>query len=206
MQLKLFLGLIILYSFNCNSQPNEINEETVYESKNSSLKKVLDSFKDLSSEIENVYKNDTTRIELYLKIDEKGFIKRVPNFDDVPDAFYSSYNVIKNKTGKIIYIAEYPQSESGDWFTQYENYFDDSGNLVSFIRKSSFFNGECAEVVCEESEYYYDSNHILVKKTYEITDDEGNPLDYTKCTFYYRNDYIIYQTLEEYLKHYKFDK
>ena len=114
--------------------------------------------------------------------------------------------MIRNKAGQIIYIAEYPESESGDWNLIYENYFDTNGNLIAFIRKCSFFNGECAEIVHEKSDYYYNLKHELIKKTYEITDGDKKALDFKKCVFNYRYDYKKYTTLSDYLNKYRFEK
>lgn len=202
----IIIGLILIGFANCYSQPNAILEETVYNSKSPALNNIMENFELLSKEVDNTYKNNSTKIELYLQLDKKGLIKLVPDFKDVPESFYASYNLIRNKKGQIIYIAEYPRSESDDWYLIYENYFDNKGNLVAFIRKCSFFNGECAEIVHEKSDYYYDSNHKLINKTYEITDGDLKSLDYKKCIFYYRYDYKQYMTLKDYLKIYKFDE
>jgi hypothetical protein len=160
----------------------------------------------LSQEIDNVYNKDTSKIELYLQNDKNGLINRVINFDNFLESFYASYNIIRNELGNVIYIAEFPYSESGDWDLAYENYFDNNGNLIVFIRKCSFFNGICAEIVNEKSEYFYDLNHELIKKTYEITDENKKTLDYKKCVFNYQHDYMQYLTLEEYLTKKKFEK
>ncbi len=160
----------------------------------------------ISKKVDFVYKNDTTKIELYLQLNEKEVIKRVPNYNDTQESYFASFNIIRDKSGQIIYIAEYPASESGDWNLIYESYFDEKGNLIVFVRKCSFFNGECAEIVHEKSEYFYSVNHDLVKKTYEITDGDKKPLNFKKCVFNYRFDYKRYTTLSEYLKNYKFEK
>lgn len=131
-------------------------------------------------------------------------INKVPNFNDVPESFYASYNLIKSKSGNIVYIAEYPFSESDDWYLIYENFFDENGNLIAFVRKCSFFNGECAEIVHEKSEYYYNSKHELIKKTFEIKDGKNKTLDFKKCVFNYRFGYQRYLTLNEFLKNFKF--
>ena len=97
-------------------------------------------------------------------------------------------------------------SESGDCELIYENYFDSNGNLIAFIRKCRFFNGECADAVIGESVYYYNSKHDLIKKTYKIVDDNDKPLDNTKCVIDYRFDYKQYNTLTEYLKEHNLEK
>lgn len=71
----------------------------------------------------------------------EGLIKKVPDFNDTPESFYASYNMIRNKAGQIIYIAEYPECESGDWNLIYENYFDTNGNLIVSYENVVFLMG-----------------------------------------------------------------
>jgi hypothetical protein len=205
MKQTLLLGLIIFGLISCNSKPIEIREETNYTSESADLKSVLKSFRTISKKIKNVYNRDTTKLELYIQMSESDKIKKVQSFNDSIGSYYSSYNLIRNKSGQIIYIAEFPSSESGDWNLIYENYFDSNGNLIAFVRKCSFFNGECAEIVHEKSEYIYNSRHELIKKTYEISDGDKKPLDFKKCVFNYRYDYKKFLTIKEYLKNYKFE-
>ena len=115
--------------------------------------------------------------------------------------------MIRNKAGQIIYIAEYPECESGDWNLIYENYFDTNGNLIAFIRKCSFFNGECAEIVHEKSDYYYNLKHELKnKRLTKLQMEIKKALDFKKCVFNYRYDYKKYTTLSDYLNKYRFEK
>lgn len=196
-------SLLIFTLISCASQT--ITEESNFELKSSDLSAILKSFNSISKQVDNIYKKDTSKLELYVQLEEKDLIKRVPNYDETPDTCFASYNVIRNDTGQIIYISEYPTSRSGDWFLIYENYFDNNGNLIAFVRKCSFFNSGCAEIVLEKSEYYYNQKHELVKKTYEITDGDKHPLNYKNCVFYYRYKYKIYNTLTKYLKNNKFE-
>lgn len=195
----LFTALI-----SCKSKPPVIKEETQYDSKSTDLKGIQITYNTLKKEIENIYKNDTTKIELYIQIDENGPIKRVPNYNNSPESYNASYNIIRNKSGEIIYILESPASESGDWNIDYESYFDDNGNLVAFIRTCSFFSGENDDVIRERSQYFYDSKQNLIKKTYEIKDINNKPLDYKKYTIDYRFSYTKYTTLKQYLNKHKF--
>lgn len=204
MRQTIIILLLFIITIDCKAQPIKILEETIYELKSPDLNNCLERYNFIANEVELIYNQDTTKIELYLQIEENGLISRVKNFDNVPEDFYASYNVIRSKIGKIIYISEYPHSGSGDWDLGYENYFDEKGNLIAFIRKCGFFNGVCAEIIHEKSEYFYNLKHVLVKKTYEITDENKKPLNYKNCIFNYRYDYKQYLTLEDYLEKNKF--
>jgi len=189
----------------CTSSQTVVKEETKFNLKSKNLTEVINRYSIIDKEVHAVYQKDTTRIELYLQQDKDGKTSRVANFDETPESYYASFNLIRNKDDKIIYIVEYPACESGDWDMRYENYFDSDGNLIFFARKCSFFNGKCAEIINEKSEYFYNKEHELIKKTYEITDGDGKSLDYKNCVFYYRFEYKIYETLTEYFKAKKFD-
>jgi hypothetical protein len=206
MRILLTLGIVIVISINCNTPKTQaIKEETNFDLKSSDLTSILKLYRSLDKEVEYVHKKDTTRLELYLQIDEKSPVKRVSHYSDTLVKYFDCYNLIKNKSGQIIYVLEAPASESGDWELYYESYFDKDGNLVAFIRKCRFFNAECADPAIEESVYNYNLKHELIKKTYKIADDKGKSLDYTKCAIDYRLDYKRYTTVTEYLRGHKLE-
>ncbi len=197
--------MLISSLISCKSKPLVINEETKFDSKSAEMSSIQKKFNTIKKEIENIYLKDTSRIELYIQIDENGTIKRVSNYNNSTESFYASYNIIRNKSGEIIYIQESPSSESGDWNLDYDSYFDDNGNLIAFVRTCSFFSGENDEIIRERSQYFYDSKYNLIKKTYEIKDKNNKPLDVKKCTIEYRFSYTIYTTSKEYLNKHKFN-
>ena len=192
-----FIIFGLLFYSSCNSQP-EITEESNIVINESIAKQIEIEYQELKIKVENVYENENEKIELFVQIDSESEIERVPNFNDIPEAILNSYNIIRSNDNEILMIGEYPYSESGDWDISYLSYFDKNGNIVAFVRYCNFFNGLCAEIVKETSIYYFDKNHNLVKKTYEIKDSDGNPLNYTDCEFNYRYEYSIFKTLNEY--------
>jgi hypothetical protein len=200
------LWIVLLVTFvliGCNSNSNNITEESEIEV-SSGLNGTFTYFGSLSTFIENIYNNDTIQIEYYHQYGDQNSIKKVTDFNDKPVSVTTSFIVIKlRKNKQIIQIAEYPHSESGDWDLCYQNYFDNKGNLIGFFRICSFFNGVCAELVKEKSEYFYDSKHRLIKKTYQIKDGNDNALDYKNCILNYRFDYEKYMTLNSYLRNKK---
>lgn len=193
------LGLIIVLFVGC-TPPVHISEETNYRSKSPDIFKIVSSYKTAAKEVSNYFTKDSSKIELYLQLNKEEATKRVANFDSVPQAEYSAYNLIRNKQGKIIYISEYPVTESEEYDMIYESYFDLKGNLIAFIRKCIFNNGVCANIVNEKSDYYFDEKHKLILKTYEITDEKKKPLNPATCVFNFRFEYKIYKTTKEYLK------
>jgi hypothetical protein len=200
----LFIVLTFLSISGCSQKPSEILEETNYESKSPNLEIVLKSYELSSNFVENIFKNDKSKIELYIQLEENGTIERVPNFNETPELYFSAYNLIRDEDGNIIYIAEFPMSESEDYNLSYKNYFDKKGNIIAFERRCNSFNGGCAEIIREESKYFYDDSHQLIKKTYRITDGDNKEIDYKNCVFNYRFKYKQRMTINEYMKKYKF--
>ena len=191
---------------NCSVQPKKIPEESEFDSHSPNLKSIINNFNTISQDVDKVYKIDTSRIELYMQVYKDSSLIKVENFHNIPKVIYASYNIIKNESDQIIFILENPFSESDDWHIIYESYFDSTGSILAFVRKCSFFNSGCAEIVHEKSEYFFDEKQNLVKKTYKIVDGDNHILDFKKCTFNYRVDYEIRKTLKDYLQSHKFQK
>ncbi|MCK9163078.1 MAG: hypothetical protein WCR29_05185 [Bacteroidales bacterium] len=99
-------------------------------------------------------------------------------------------------TEKIMYVREMILNENQAWDYIYENVFDENGVERLFIRHYSTFKSVCAEVAFELSEYFYDENNELIKKTYSIFDGQNNPLDIDDC-WMEREDYLIYKNFDE---------
>ena len=200
MKTQFTIILIILFLIACKEEQVKISEETSYKSKSPDIFKIVNDYKKVSKLVSNYLTKDTAKIELYLQLDKNDVTKRIANFDSIPQTDYYAYNLIRNKQGKIIYISEYPVTDSDAYDMIYESYFDLEGNLITFVRKCVFTDGECAKVVKERSDYYFDAKHHLILKTYELTDQDMKPLNFATCIFNYRYDYHIYKTVKEYLK------
>jgi hypothetical protein len=184
------------------SKLEDLNEESIFESESSFENSVIRKFEVLSAQIAEIYKNDTTRVELYIPINQSGGVKRVPNYDNYPDAINESYSLIRDLNGKIICFELFNSSESGDWATYKKSLFDEDGNLVSFARDGRSFVTGCSGFR-EVSVYYFDKSHNLIKKTYELTDKDDNKVSPHGCDFS-RDKNIFFTTVTQLLKKYHF--
>ncbi len=81
----------------------------------------------------------------------------------------------------FFYCREYVFNENKAWDYIYERLYDKDGKLIFFVRQYNTYNSGCAEVAFERSEYYWDANGELIRKTYEIYDSHNNPLDIQEC-------------------------
>jgi hypothetical protein len=138
---------------------------------------------------------------LLAKVPKKKELVRVKNQHWPEDVEYS-YNVLKDETGKIIFITQSPFSESGDWDITYSYYFNASGEIFCFERFTGFFNSGCTDDAAHETiAKYYDTKFKIVSQSYKLTDSKNKPLKKSKCVFNYDfKDYKIYKTVNDCLK------
>jgi len=175
-------------------------EDSIYDSQSPEIGKIQEQYETISNYVEHVIKDDS-KVELYLQAKKNANVFRVHDFENLPDSLYASYCTIRNKENSIIYIAQTLYSFSGDWLILYENYLDDHGNLICFKRSYSDFSfirgSESAK--SEESIYFFDKNHKLLKKTYKLMDAQKNPVKCETCEKNILLDYVIYKSLDDIL-------
>jgi hypothetical protein len=120
-----------------------------------------------------------------------------------PENIETTYNVFKNQQGQIIYIAEFPTSESGDWDLRLEYFFSEVGQLTAFVKDFSFFNSPCLGegIANEQLLELYDSDFNVIETIKTLTDDKGKPLDEKKCrNTNYDIEYDIRPTANEFME------
>ncbi|WP_207533705.1 hypothetical protein [Desertivirga arenae] len=113
----------------------------------------------------------------------------------------ATYNIFKDKSGKIRYIAELPFSPKDDWFISYKSYFDEDGKLFAFQRENNYFGSECTKgAAMENLVKFYNPDFSIADSVFTLTDTKKTPLDKTTCKFPYNFPYKINSTIEEYKK------
>ena len=116
-----------------------------------------------------LYKNSETLVE---------FNKQVSSFDDLEKRF----DIVKSSGDyNFFYSKEYIYNQNKAWDFIYERLYDETGKLILFIRHYNTYNSACAEVAFERSEYYWNAEGTLIRKTYEIFDSNNNPLNIEEC-------------------------
>ena len=99
-----------------------------------------------------------------------------------PEDIETTYNIARNSFGKIIYVGEFPESYSGDWFLALRYYFSNNGKLIAFTKDYSYFNGNCGDGIVKEIEIeLYDHQFKVIKKTRTLTDGDGKYLSEEDC-------------------------
>ena len=197
----LLLSLLIL-SFSVFAQTREsinnlhVAEDTVIIAADQNRSKVESILTEVKR-IEEFISANEDKVELMATTRGSQKPMKVVN-GEWPDMVNTSINILRRPNGQIYYYAEYPMSESGDWFIGYSHYFDKEGNVVAFKRIANFFNAECTdEVAIEKSVYTFDNKHNLTSKTYSLTDSNGIDLSQKLCWFNYDYDYTIGQTISD---------
>ena len=137
---------------------------------------------------------------VYAKVKGKDALVQVEN-KRYPADIETTYNILKNSNGKVVYLAELPYGKTTDWFIAYKNYFDANGNLFVFQRINNFMNSKCTRgAALENLTRYYNRKFTVIDSAYSLTDSNQKPLDEEACDFPYNFDYQIYKNLEEYRK------
>lgn len=133
-----------------------------------------------------------------VKVEGKKDLMKVEN-KHYPQNIETTYNLLKDEKGRVVYIAEMPFSKTSEWFIAYKSYFDSTGNLYAFQRLNNFLNNGCTRgAAMENLTRYYDTKFNIVDSVYTLTDTYKKPLDKTACKFPYNFPYKVIKTWNEY--------
>jgi hypothetical protein len=101
-----------------------------------------------------------------------------------PENIETTFNVLKNTSGQVIYIGEFPTSESGDWTLELKHFFIHEGETFSFEKKLIFFNNDCGDgVVVEKLTDFFTKDFKLILKLRQLRDGKGYGLtDHNNCS------------------------
>ena len=206
------LTTLILFSscFLFAGCEKELPEDAVYDPRYPETDKIVEEAKGILGQADFIFMRENFRVEIYYQTKNDNAIKLVSDYENRPDNLKSVFNVIRNKEGNIMYVAEFLYGESGEWENTYEHIFNSEGDLLVFVRKSSFLQNDTLNkdvVIYEKSEYYYNRNHKLLKKNYlmKYANQNQAPLG-VKVEFPYRFEYKQYKTRKKWLKAHDLDK
>ncbi len=123
----------------------------------------------------------------------------IPYIPDIQQDIYLTkrYDVIPVNE-EYTYIKGYIFNKNQAWDYIYERIYNKEGSLIFFARYYNTYNSGCSEVAFEESEYFFDNEGELIKKTYNIYDNRNNLLDMGNC-YMDRESYDKYFSLKDFL-------
>lgn len=160
----------------------------------------VDSINQIITSIDIIYEANPERIDLMAIIEDAKKAIPLPN-REWPKNVTTSINIIRDESGKIIFYAESPFSESGDWYIEYKYLIDtETKKPLAFIRLANFFNSICSDdAVFEKSIYYFSKKGKIMSKSYSLKNSKGDSLEDKDCWFNYDHEYKIEFSLDKIL-------
>ena len=187
---KVIIGLIsatAICTTSCkNNQAETIKETNIV---NDSLiaetlteVNLLDILKQQKIETDSFISQNPKNLTVLVKLTDHPDLFKVEN-ENFPESYdiETTFNIIKDNTGKIIYACEIPQSQSGDWFVVLNYYFDDNGKTFAFEKQTNEFNSGCAEITYETKTEYYNNDFKSIGSDYKLVDDKKKELRKKDC-------------------------
>ena len=160
---------------------------------------MLDSITKARTRIDSLFNQNKERLIVFAKIAGQEEPIRITN-RKFPKQVHTTFNILKDSSGNIITISEFPYSESGDWSIILTHYFDKMGRTFAHKRQADFYNSICTDGMAHQTRLeYYDNPLKLIERTEALVDDQNNPLKKDNCQFPYEYEYKISEDLGKYL-------
>lgn len=207
--MKIIIFALILFTFiSCKPK---IFEDTSYDSKSPEYKEIFNEYNLINDTIQSIFENGYG--EEYSQENEKSEIISTNSVSECSSQYsvnkgdknpYAKYFIMRNNNNKILYIRKYRTNGiygglDNESQLSYTSYFDNDGNLIGFEKEEyPFISNNNHGNFREISTYFYNKRHVLLKKTFEVSDSCKD------CKKNIPIDYEIYMTVDEYLSNNKF--
>ena len=151
--------------------------------------------------IDTLFKQQTKKV--FVKLLNNDVLEEVVN-EKWPEEIEITYNFLKDPSGRVIRISEFPYSESGDQEIIYSHYFDKAGNTFAFERVVSAFNTYCPgdddfdKLTIERIIKLYNLEHTIIDSTYRMIDEKNLDITKKKCEQEIGSHNQVFSTLREY--------
>lgn len=118
-----------------------------------------------------------------------------------PKKVEAIYQVYQDSLGHIVYLAESPYSETGEWDIVYRSYYDTRGRLFAFERTAGFYNSACtAGALYEHLTSFYDAKGRVISTERSYTDENNKPIEGIPCAFPYNFPYEVVTDVQAYCR------
>ncbi|MGV3502922.1 MAG: hypothetical protein ACO1O1_04395 [Adhaeribacter sp.] len=118
-----------------------------------------------------------------------------------PKKLQAIYQVYQDSLGHILYLAESPYSETGDWDIVYRSYYDTQGRIFAFERTAGFYNSSCTEgALYEHLISFYDPRGRTISTERSYTDQNNTPVQGIPCAFPYNFPYEVVPDVNAYCR------
>lgn len=133
-------------------------------------------------EIEEQIKLNKKDMVVFVKVKGQPIPQRVIN-KQWPENIESTFNILKNNLGQVIYFAEFPKSESGDGVYEIKHFFNNKGQTISIETRLSFFNEDCGKgAITETLTDLYLNNFKLHGTVRQLRDNNDKPISGLICS------------------------
>ncbi|AEL27319.1 hypothetical protein [Cyclobacterium marinum] len=189
------ISIILLTILGCNPGGQNVDTKTRLLPEPD----LIERLKGQKAQIDTLFQRNPNEIKVFALI-EGDQIPIEINDQNLPDKVVTTFNLLRDSTGRVITISEFPFSESGDWYIELTHYFDNQGKTFAFERQTNFFNSICAEIAFETVTEFYDSDFNRVDSIYQLIDRDNKELKRDNCQFPYDYEYSVVKESDIILK------
>lgn len=157
------------------------DEEKLFQDESDEAREFVLYIEDLLSYAMYLNENDSLNYKYAIYEDEFEFVEYNQQLSPL-EGIKKRFEIVNSKGEyNFLYCKEYIYNQNKAWDFIYERLYDADGKLILFIRHYNTYNSVCAEVAFERSEYYWNKQGDMIRKTYEIYDSNNNPLNIEDC-------------------------
>ncbi|MBR5253945.1 MAG: hypothetical protein IKV46_02770 [Bacteroidales bacterium] len=171
----------ILYEEDAEDEYEPSDEEQILQDESDKAREFVLHTEDLLNYAIYLIDNDSLTYNYAIYKDSEDIVEyqnQLSSLENINKRFV----VVKSEgENTFTYCKEYIYNQNKAWDFIYERLYDENGKLILFIRHYNTYNSACAEVAFERSEYYWNTEGTLIRKTYEIFDSNNNPLNIEEC-------------------------
>jgi hypothetical protein len=137
---------------------------------------------------------------VFIKLPEQEMPVPVKN-RQYPKKLEAIYQVCRDTEGRIVYLAESPFSQSGNWDIVYRSYYDEQGRIFAFERTAGFFNSACTSgALYQTLVKFFNQQGQVIATEQSFQDQEGKPIKDKPCDFPYNFPYEVVTDVDTYCR------
>jgi hypothetical protein len=121
------------------------------------------------------------QLKLYARLPKVQELVPVKDSTVWPSGLESSYNLLSDSSQRLLLYREFPQSESGDWFSVVTTYFSPSGRAILFDYQISGFSSGCTAILRESKKIYLQPGGEILRQERRFTDKDYKPVVADSC-------------------------
>ena len=136
--------------------------------------------------IEKYFAAHPAQVKMFAAVSEKAELVPVIDTTAWPEDTETSYNTGVDSTGRPLFHAQVPVSQSGDWFAVETHYFAPDGRTILHQYRIAGFSSGCGDVLREIKRTFLGPTGATLAETRTFTDGNERPVNADNC--YRRSD------------------